>query len=205
MEQHPERLIRPLLRWSWIGLWASAALLINALRFDLIDRFDILAGVFFLALWGGLIGLLIVAALEVKNRRGSRPSVLFFGVVLLTGVIFGLYGARIGTLTRFYALKSRYEAVVAEIRAGRDPGPKSGCRIEPGPPLRVAFPWPGGLLDNWCGVVYDPSGLVLKARRFRPDLSNFGDPDLQDVRRLFGGDLRSCEPLGGGWYFCCFT
>jgi hypothetical protein len=125
--------------------------------------------------------------------------------VLLTGLCVWVYGQRLGTLARFHALKPRYESVVAALADGRDPGIRVAHRVEQGPPLRVAFPWPGGILDNWCGVVYDPSGLVMKARPLKPDLSSLGAPDLQKVRALFGGDLFYCEPLGGNWYFCSFT
>ena len=62
-----------------------------------------------------------------------------------------------------------------------------------------------------CGAVVpvDPVPDERKhgngARQFKPDWSNWNAPELQGVRRLFGGDLRHCEPLGGPWYFCCFT
>jgi hypothetical protein len=102
-----------------------------------------------------------------------------------------------------------YEAAVREIAAAparsAEFEQKYHCHIEPGTPLRVAFVQPGSLLDNWEAIVYDPSGEVLKASRFKSDLSNFDDPDLQSVKKLFGGDLSGVEPLGGHWYWCSFT
>lgn len=61
------------------------------------------------------------------------------------------------------------------------------------------------ILDNWCGVVYDPSGLMLDACRSRTGPSDLGGPALQEAKMLFGGVLCGCEPLGGDWYFCSFT
>ena len=82
---------------------------------------------------------------------------------------------------------------------------KYDCHIEPGPPLRVVFVQPGGVLDNWVGIVYDPTGIVINARQFKDDWSNWNDPALKEVRQMFGGDLRWVEPLGGPWYRCTFT
>jgi hypothetical protein len=132
----------------------------------------------------------------------ARSSLLSLCLLLVLCVVFVLYGARIGTLTGFYAVKPRYEAVVDSLKAGRMSVTRLPYRVDPGISLRVAFPWPGGILDDWCGVVHDPSGLLKKARLFKPDLSNLGDPDLHDVRRLFAGDDCYCEPLGDGWYYC---
>ncbi len=107
------------------------------------------------------------------------------------------------------AVLRKYESAVEKIRSA--PERKSdfereyGCLIEPGAPLRVAFRQPGGILDNWVAIVYDPSGEVLKSRQFKSDWSNWHDPTLQKVKRLFGGDLQWAEPLGGNWYRCYFT
>lgn len=79
------------------------------------------------------------------------------------------------------------------------------CVIDPGAPIRVAFRQPGGILDNWVAIVYDPTGEVLKAREFKADWSNWNAPALQEVKALFGGDLRWAESLGGNWYRCSFT
>ena len=35
--------------------------------------------------------------------------------------------------------------------------------VDDGPPVRVAFP-KGGLIDNWWGVIYDPSDAVAEAK-----------------------------------------
>jgi hypothetical protein len=74
--------------------------------------------------------------------------------------------------------------------------------IDFGPPRRVAFSY-GGLVDNWCGVVFDPTGEVLKIN----DLPPGGSPGWRNhpMTKLFGGDMTSCRPLESPYYFCCFT
>lgn len=53
--------------------------------------------------------------------------------------------------------------------------------------------------------MYDPTGEVLKANRFKADWSNWNDPELASVKDLFGGDLRQARHLWGSWYYCAFT
>ena len=54
----------------------------------------------------------------------------------------------------------------------------------------IIFSW-GGFLDNWSGVVYDPSGTIETAPK--------------DHKSAFGGDLISVRHLWGAWYYCGFT
>ncbi len=77
--------------------------------------------------------------------------------------------------------------------------------VEPGPPLRLAFPWPGGVIDNWCGAVYDPSKVVLQANKFTGDWDKWHDQVPIEVIRLFGGDMMYCAELEPPFYRCCFT
>jgi hypothetical protein len=190
------------LDWSLIALWASLYVVTYASPPGV---FGIEALILMALLWGCFIGILVYAVVRVVTDM----AVPFLCVLILTGLFMGWWGRnhgrRTGILIRFHAASPRYERVVADVLAGRDPGQETSYIVDGGPPVRVAFPLPGGILDNWCGVVYDPTGLVLKARRFKPDLSDLHDPGMADVSSLFGGDLCYCEPLGGDWYFCCFT
>lgn len=63
-------------------------------------------------------------------------------------------------------------------------------------PLRVAFPKPGQFLDNWSGIVYDPTGAVEQ-----------GDFDTYptQIKKLFDGDMVVCDHIVGPWYDCAFT
>lgn len=77
--------------------------------------------------------------------------------------------------------------------------------VDPGPPVRVAVSW-GGILDNWRGLVHDPTGEAMKAKRLDLETwSNRGDPDDASVAGLFGGTLVRARHLEGDWYLCWFT
>lgn len=73
--------------------------------------------------------------------------------------------------------------------------------LDLGPPVRIAFN-PDGLLDNWSAIVFDPSGIVMRADGF-DRTGKFAAPD--EVTKLFGGDLVACRALWGGYYHCSFT
>ena len=61
------------------------------------------------------------------------------------------------------------------------------------------------MVDNWVGLVYDPSGAVMKANEFKRDWSNWNDPNLRTIKGLFHGDLFRAKKLKGHWYICSFT
>ena len=71
----------------------------------------------------------------------------------------------------------------------------------PGALGRLAVPLPGPLAaGRWYALVYDPSGLVLETQRFAADGSNWNEPELAPVKRLFGGPWFMCgfgEPWAG--------
>jgi hypothetical protein len=67
--------------------------------------------------------------------------------------------------------------------------------VDVGPPIRLAFP-KDGIIDNWRGVVYDPTDVVARAQGFSAPA---------EITALFGGDLVSCRHLYRHYYFCGFT
>ena len=76
---------------------------------------------------------------------------------------------------------------------------------DPGPPLRVGFRLPGAFLNDWTGVVYDETGFVMKSNLFLADGSNWDEPGLQKVKKLFGGNMQGCLKLRKNWYLCNFS
>ena len=163
---------------------------------------------------GGLaLGILwLVTAFRNRSRPRARLTSVLWAIACsaaVYAVVFTPYPHLLGAYFKLYRNVDRYEAVVARVEATL-PYPIEKTEQEPdftvdkGPPVRVAFPW-YGLTDNWCGVVYDPTGQVLKAQQFKSDWSNWNDPALRDVKRLFGGDLRTARRLWKDWYFCSFT
>lgn len=193
---------------GWLGLWVVVATLGNLFRYDMEDAFGLLGLAGRFVLWSAFAAILIAAIVRAIRRRGQRTSVLVILAAMAAGSVFLQDGRPLARKFRFLVHKAGYEAVVRDVLAGRPPSLAvtiDRFTIDPGPPVRVAFHWPGGILDNWTGVVYDPTGLVLKAKLLKPDLSNLHAPEFREFVRLFGGDLCYCEPLGGDWYLCGFT
>ena len=101
----------------------------------------------------------------------------------------------------------RYETIIAKARANpvdRSYESANGITysVDVGPPVRVAFN-PEGFLDNWSGVIYDPTGEVMQADGWDPASRKFRAPDR--ITKIFGGDLVACRHLWGDYYDCSFT
>ncbi|RJF93713.1 hypothetical protein [Sphingomonas cavernae] len=71
-----------------------------------------------------------------------------------------------------------------------------------GPPVRVAFVTNPGFLDNWSGIVFDPTGKVELARGWDAS-GQFYAPT--NITGLFSGDVVECSPLIDAYYYCSFT
>ena len=115
---------------------------------------------------------------------------------------------------RFSRMHPTYDRIVTETL--RRPPPDTGqvpwthlehggadYTVDFGPPLRIAFLQPGGITDNWEGIVYDPSGAVRAATGWKNTAGEFSAPP--ELVRLFGGDLVACRPVADHYFRCWFT
>ena len=195
--------------------WAALGLLLS-LGAQLLFEYFWLRAAFAAVAWVLIAVLLIVHQLwrarrpELRREAlASAGTVVFLGIlVAATSPFIAQTGASWTENFRFSRNRPLYEEVVREV----GPSPQSGRHqrgdliylVEAGPPLRIAFPWPGGGVSGWCGAIYDPSGEVMRANDLAPDHSNWDDPKLEPVRLLFGGNLTDCHALGEEYYLCCF-
>ncbi len=194
---------------AWLGIGLALALLAQVL----LETLWILAGVpvFVWAIFGLiLLGLALWRARQVEQRRNH----LRLGIAVLLGLLLFLPAARIGRFftpkIRFVVQHAAYDAIVARESAvpSTEGFHDSGAIryvVDLGPPLRIAFIWPGGLIDNWCGAIYDPSGVVMRSSDFDGEWATWHDQVPTSVIELFGGDLVHCEELAAPYYHCCFT
>lgn len=173
--------------------------------------YDDLLSIFTRLLGGALllacIPLAITAAMVgVKGKPKMLLAVA--GLVVAVAIVGWLtpVGKTFGAHCKLWREKERYQSVVARIAAGADDSNLGyPVTVDSGPPLRIAFSW-GGILDNWRGVVYDPSGEVMKANILdMTTWSNRDDPGYASVAGLFGGTLIRAQHLEGDWYLCWFT
>jgi hypothetical protein len=177
--------------------------------------FDVVA----VAAWASSGGILLGAfvSIGVRRRRVRESGLSALAMVACLAFLCAGWHALVEAgddlrfQWRFERFEQRYEAIIVALRqrgeapSGRQRDGSIEYVVEPGSPLRVAFQQPGGLLDNWQAVVYDPSGAVLRAREFKRDWSNWDDPSFREIRGLFGGRLAGCRHLRGHYYRCWFT
>lgn len=162
---------------------------------------------------GSIIWLVRAARMRVHvdglNKRillfAAAPTFLVATVFAALPVLWA--GSFIGSFTRLVANRSHYESIIDRVRAAKTPvwhEEDDGVTYSTdlGPPVRVAFN-PAGMLDNWSGIIYDPTGDVMLADGFDPNKGKFLAPER--VTKLFGGDLVKCRRLLSDFYICSFT
>jgi hypothetical protein len=118
-----------------------------------------------------------------------------------------LAGTYVGAASRLAVNQPRYSDIIEKARSE---GVRSSYSelygitysVDLGPPVRVAFN-PAGMLNNWSGIIFDPTGGVMHAEGFDPKTGKFVAPDR--ITKIFGGDLVKCWPLWSHYYRCSFT
>ena len=159
------------------------------------------------ALWGAagaILGLLLLLDSPIRYKPSRSWAVIVAAMVLFIPNAWWLGGRAVGW-AYFLQHRAAYDRVVAaEIAkpSGGRPTTRSDHIVDEGPPIRVAFPWPGGIFDNWCGVVYDPTGVVMNVNG-----TQLGTDEWRSspITRLFGGDMTECRRLSATYFKCCFT
>ncbi|MBK5263661.1 MAG: hypothetical protein JJE34_00295 [Alphaproteobacteria bacterium] len=194
---------------GFIGSWSAPILFLLALL-----------GLPLIATLGLGIGLLLIVRgvkfvrtgdLSLRNRV---VAVLIVPILLSIAAVCSLPALWLGSFTgmwvKFLTNYSRYEAIIAKAEVDKSDGQYSEYLtddgvtyvIDYGPPIRVAFN-PEGILDNWAGIIFDPTGEVMRADGFDPVTGAFHASD--SVTKLFGGDLISCHHMWDSYYKCSFT
>lgn len=151
---------------------------------------------------------------SARERREDRDRILDYGLAPTLALVTVLaswpvlvFGNFVGDLTRLGVNQSHYGAIIAKAERDQQPAwfkDDNGVTysVDVGPPLRIAFN-PEGFLDNWSGIIYDPTGDVMLADGFDPKTGKFAAPER--ITKLFDGDLVACRHLWGAYYSCTFT
>ncbi len=203
-------------KWTiWVlFVWLAVGLLMAFFDRPIVDALWVAAGfVYFGWLAVGVVLAVILAVYGFRNKnnyaKASAIGFVFLGSLLIyQSSYIRSIGENIVVRYRFDQHFSEYERIVSEAKSGTLPtghGESNGIQyqIDSGSPIRVAFLQPGSILDNWEGIIYDPTGDVLKAKGWIEPGQGLSAPS--EVVRLFGGDLVSCTPLSGNYYRCQFT
>jgi hypothetical protein len=204
-----------------IGIWVAFGIALALGRRVLFEELWILA---FLPVFVWVVVGVVLLGLQVWAARRSRVSLdqgqqglglsvrslalRRSGVILCSVVLFlpvSWAGDWMTERVRFSRQRGVYDRIVAQVQGGgATRGDLEGIAydVDPGPPVRVAFPWPGGIVDNWCGIVHDPTGDVMKVNAF----TGWSDEwRASPVTKLFGGDMFACKVVDRPYYMCCFT
>jgi hypothetical protein len=209
-KRHTE--IAVLIIWALVGV---------VLAFTAGLQYEILwvAAVLPAALWA-ICGLALSAAYlwRARQQESRRRNLLmalaapgFIAVLILAWTPLERGGAGLLFQWRFMRMRTALDDLAADLSRSpsivtkEDHSRLGRYVVDAGPPLRYAVPLPGGLIDNWCGIVHDPSGEVLQVNRFYDGDASWEDPVLADVKKLFGGDMFWCEHVESTYYRCCFT
>lgn len=144
---------------------------------------------------------------KIKRAAAICISPLLFAATLMVSLPMLKAGSFLGSFTRLVVNHGHYETIIAKAQASSSPSSfevDNGVTYSTdlGPPVRVAFN-PEGILDNWSGIIYDPTGDVMLANGFDQKTGKFYGPAR--VTQLFGGYLVSCVRLWRDYYRCDFT
>lgn len=159
---------------------------------------------FVMLLWAICLALVGLVAL----RHLLRAPVGALLTALTMPIAFFLLGPALSygaAVTSLLIQRSSFETAIASTAPSSDGGRTSGgilYMVDAGPPRRYAFMTMPGFLDNWVGIVHDPTHQVALAQGFT---SGGGYTAPAAVHELFGGDIIDCDHLFGDYYECSFT
>jgi len=156
----------------------------------------------FLTLGATILALLVAGIWRSWELRRTPLSAISTALVAPLALAALPELRRSATWPHFLLNRSEYDRVVRHI-ASLPPGRRSAAarpRIavdESGGVLRIAFVTHPGVVDNWAGIIHDPSGEVALARSM-----GMAPPH---IRELFGGDIVACRHLLDDYFRCSFT
>lgn len=150
-----------------------------------------------------IFGVYLIIRHGVLRGPSRRDLAVVVAIVVFIAGWFN-WGRDLGITSRFLRSRSEYEDIVARYRGDPELEALYPVDVDRSGPTRVAISW-GGFLDNWGGMVHDPTGEVMRANEIVIDGDNWNDPDLLLIRDLFGGKLVYARHIWGDWYYCGFT
>jgi hypothetical protein len=169
-----------------------------------------LAALIYLAIAVVLLVGYVRNAIKERNKRSwtaaaSIPAlivVLMLSAPLITKLV--VYAEFAFMLPAYTRIVDAVTKVPPSRESFVEPADEVRYYVDQGPPVRVAFP-KDGIIDNWWGVIYDPSDAVAQAKGWNFDTGEQVFTAPPEIRTLFGGDLVSCWRLYRHYYSCSFT
>ncbi len=178
------------------AIWAIVFLALSIFRYELSVNFWFLPDLLWLGLLVvGTVSLLVSTIISIKKKSLNTFYVYVLPILLIC--FLGFFVARYSYDIFTYFKMPIYNEIVQKVSNGEfnKEGAYKGVGFEieksADDKIRVAFPDGTGIIDNWCALVWDPSGLIGTVNK--------------ESKGLFGGDLIGARHKSGPWYVACFT
>ena len=148
-------------------------------------------------------------AIKERNKNSWMAAASIPGLIVVLMLIAPLI-TRLVVYAEFAVMLPTYDRIVdavTKVPLSRESSSSDAAiryLVDNGPPVRVAFP-KEGIIDNWWGVIYDPSDAVAQAKGWNFDTGKQVFTASPEVRTLFGGDLVSCWRIYRHYFACSFT
>lgn len=188
--------------WMLVAAWSAVAVGLVFASDWLFEKIWVL-GLGIQGIWA-LVGALLCLSLLFTGRWRHAGAVILVAALVIFSPLAS-WGGQAWFWISFRQHQDVYRGIVARSASLPPEGTFRGVRyrIEPGPPVRIAFPQPVGVADNWGALVHDPSDAVATAKGWGKQPGEYTvRADLQD---LWGGDIVSCSRITGHYYRCWFT
>ena len=157
----------------------------------------------------------------IFRNRDLIMVVSLVGLLLVEVISYGTnFTTDLGDKLRFLRYEKKYVQIIEKIETKKisSNGSLNGISYdtEVDPAMRVSFSW-GGIIDNWRGIIYDPTNELSKIAENNQIHINSGErkqltPDEEryiketaELKLLFGGVIYKVKKMGNNWYLCWFT
>ena len=157
----------------------------------------------------------------ILHNRHPMTIVSLVGLLSVGVISYGTnFTTDLGDKLRFNRYKKEYVEIIDKIKLNEisAKGKFEGVNYdsETNKVTRVSFSW-GGIIDNWKGIVYDPTNELSKIAENNGIHINYikGKPlsptekqyikETTELKMLFGGVIYKVEKMTDNWYLCWFT
>ncbi len=157
----------------------------------------------------------------ILRNRDLIMIVPLVGLLLVGVISCGTnFTTDLGDKLRFLRYEKKYVQIIEKINTKKisSNGSLNGISYdtEVDPAMRVSFSW-GGIIDNWRGIIYDPTNELSKIAENIQIHINSGErnqltPDEEryiketaELKLLFGGVIYKVKKMRNNWYLCWFT
>ena len=157
----------------------------------------------------------------IFRNRDLIMVVSLVGLLLVGVISYGTnFTTDLGDKLRFLRYEKKYVQIIEKIETKKISfnGSVNGIsyNTEADPVMRVSFSW-GGILDNWRGIIYDPTNELSTIAENNQIHINSGDrnsltpadeeyiKETTELKLLFGGVIYKVKKMANNWYLCWFT